>query len=151
MRPVGIAGSPRLRWRWMVGGSGVLLVLALMLAPLVGSTSLTPSRVLAGLGSWDSSTDATIFFRLRLPRVLLAAIVALVFNFGFMQAPGLLHPMLGDSHNEEVIRTLTNVGEHLKGWFGRGQIDTSLVVFYLGGMAFFLFLTVRSVESRKWR
>ncbi|PZC51210.1 MAG: ABC-2 type transport system permease protein [Chloroflexi bacterium] len=35
--------------------------------------------------------------------------------------------------------------------FARGVIDTGDVVYYLVVMAFFLFLTIRSLESRRWR
>jgi ABC-2 type transport system permease protein len=35
--------------------------------------------------------------------------------------------------------------------FGKGVIDLKDVVYYVSFIAFFLFLTVRSVESRKWR
>jgi ABC-2 type transport system permease protein len=35
--------------------------------------------------------------------------------------------------------------------FGKGVVDLKDVVFYVSFIAFFLFMTVRSVESRKWR
>ena len=35
--------------------------------------------------------------------------------------------------------------------FLKGVIDGKDVVFFLSFIAFFLFLTVRAVESRKWR
>ena len=35
--------------------------------------------------------------------------------------------------------------------FARGIIDVRYLVFYITGTAFFLFLAVRSLESRKWR
>ena len=35
--------------------------------------------------------------------------------------------------------------------FGRGVIDTGAIIFYLSVIALFLFLTLRSVESRRWR
>ena len=83
--------------------------------------------------------------------VLLASMLAMIFNYGLLSAPQVFHASLGDSHAASVIREQTNVGEHLWSWFGRGQIDTSKVVFYVAGMMFFLFLTTRSLESRKWR
>ena len=63
----------------------------------------------------------------------------------------MFHNQLGNSRVADVIREQTNVFEHLASWFGRGQIDSSKVVFYVAGTLFFLFLTVRSLESRKWR
>ena len=35
--------------------------------------------------------------------------------------------------------------------FGRGVIDTKHVVYYLSVIAFFLFMSVRALESRRWR
>lgn len=70
-----LTGSPRGRFRILVGGCGALLLVAVAAAPLVGSTSLSPGRVVAGFGDWDASADAAIFFLLRLPRVFLAAMV----------------------------------------------------------------------------
>ena len=35
--------------------------------------------------------------------------------------------------------------------FARGVIDTKHIVYYLGFIAFFLFLTTRALESRRWR
>ena len=40
--------------------------------------------------------------------------------------------------------------EHMED-FARGVVDTRAVVFYLSFTAFFLFLTLRMVESRRWR
>ena len=35
--------------------------------------------------------------------------------------------------------------------FSRGILDTNNVIYYLSVMAFFLFLTIRNIESRRWR
>jgi len=40
---------------------------------------------------------------------------------------------------------------HLDSEFGRGAMDTRRLVFYFSLTGFFLFLTVRVVEARKWR
>ena len=40
--------------------------------------------------------------------------------------------------------------DHIQSSFGLGLIDTAHVWFYLSTTALFLFLTVRSVESRRW-
>ena len=40
---------------------------------------------------------------------------------------------------------------HFSSTFTRGLIDTRPVVLYVSVTAFFLFLTVRSLESRRWR
>ena len=52
----------------VVGLAAVFLILASLLMPLVGSTSASLSRALAG-----ESPDEEIFFYARLPRVMLAA------------------------------------------------------------------------------
>ena len=50
--------------------------------------------------------------------------------------------------SEVVIQiSLTNHFED----FSRGVIDTHHIVFYVVFTAFLLFLTVRSLESRRWR
>lgn len=87
--------------------------------------------------------------------VLLAAIIGMVFNVTvIIMAPGFypqLVEQLGDTYLVNAFIEQTNVMNHLKHWFGRGMIDSSKVMFYLGGCGLFLFLTVRSLESRKWR
>ena len=66
---------PRRRFQVLLGLSLVCLVLALIGAPLVGSTRLSLREVLAAPGDWETNVDAAIFFVARVPRVLLAAIV----------------------------------------------------------------------------
>lgn len=44
-----------------------------------------------------------------------------------------------------------NVGAHLQGSFLMGVLDTSELVFFASWILFFLFLTVRSLEMRRWR
>ena len=56
-------------------GSLVLALLACMLAPLAGSTSISLSRALDPSIPWADNVDAQIFFVARLPRVLAAALV----------------------------------------------------------------------------
>jgi hypothetical protein len=35
--------------------------------------------------------------------------------------------------------------------FTRGVVDTRVVIFYASATFFFLFLTLRAVESRRWK
>jgi len=35
--------------------------------------------------------------------------------------------------------------------FSRGVIDTTNIVYFLSVIAFFLFLSIRTLESRRWR
>lgn len=62
---------------------------------------------------------------------------------------------------------LLNIGQSLGGWLGstlaylslishyddftRGIVDTSSLIYYFSFMIFFIFLTVRSVDSMRWR
>ena len=53
----------------------------------------------------------------------------------------------------ETVRTLTSflsVIEHYED-FSKGVIDTKHLAYYLSFIAFGLFLTVRSVDSERWR
>ena len=61
-------------WRTYVVFGG-LLVAALVVAPLVGSTRLDPAAVLDRTRPFADNLDAQIFFIARLPRVIAAAIV----------------------------------------------------------------------------
>lgn len=49
----------------------------------------------------------------------------------------------------EVIQEVNIMGRFAQ--FTRGQVETDAVVFFLAGAALFLFLTVKIVESRRWR
>ena len=50
----------------------------------------------------------------------------------------------------EPVLDRMSVIEHLRG-FARGVIDTADVVYFLGMVVLFLFLTWRALESRRWR
>jgi iron complex transport system permease protein len=63
------------RLRLTLAGFGALAFLAIVLAPLVGSTSIHLSRVFDRSLPFADNTDAQVFFVARLPRVLAAAIV----------------------------------------------------------------------------
>lgn len=86
---------------------------------------------------------------------LLASLSAMLFNIALLAVPGLTdQAFAGAARQSAFLRTLleqVNVYDHLQNWFTRGLIDTSHVAFYVGGAAFFLFLTMKSLESRKWR
>jgi len=49
-----------------------------------------------------------------------------------------------------VALSYFNLFKHMED-FTRGVVDTRTVVFYLSGTFFFLFLTLRIVESRRWK
>lgn len=87
--------------------------------------------------------------------VLLASLSALLFGTVLLAVPGLLGPVVDRYAAEHPwIATLhqqLNVYDHMQAWFGRGLVDTSQIVFYAGGTAFFLFLCIKALESRRWR
>jgi len=80
---------------------------------------------------------------------LAAALSACVLNLAL-----LLLPMLGTLSDAPWVRELLtrlDVYEHLRGSFLFGLFDTSYVLFFAAWTALFLFLAVRSVETRRWR
>lgn len=84
--------------------------------------------------------------------VLLAALLAILFDFGLITLPQQLPAQLGELAQNYYVRELIDkldVTRNFSEWFARGLIDTSQVAFYLGGIAFFLFLTTVSVASRR--
>jgi ABC-2 type transport system permease protein len=86
---------------------------------------------------------------------LLASLSAMLFNTALLAGPGILRTQFKDaaleSHSVRTLFEQLDVRAHLTEWFSRGLIDTSQTVFYVAGTAFFLFLTVKSLESRQWR
>ncbi len=85
--------------------------------------------------------------------VLLSAMLAFLFNFGLLSVPRQVGAQLsGEWAQNYYVRELLDkldVMRHFGEWFARGLIDTSQIVFYLGGIAFFLFLTTVSLSSRR--
>jgi iron complex transport system permease protein len=69
------ARSIRTRLLLTLAGFGSLAVATTILAPLVGSTSISLARVFDRSIPFDQNVDAQIFFVARLPRVIAAAIV----------------------------------------------------------------------------
>jgi iron complex transport system permease protein len=65
----------RQRLIWTIAGFGTLACAACLLAPLVGSTSISLTRVFDRSIPYAENLDAQIFFIARLPRVLAAALV----------------------------------------------------------------------------
>lgn len=65
----------RARVAWVTTAAVGATVAACVLAPLVGSTSISLSRAFDWAQPWETNVDAQIFFVARLPRVLAAALV----------------------------------------------------------------------------
>ncbi len=84
--------------------------------------------------------------------VLLAALLTIIFDFGLLRLPQQLGGYLGELSKNYYVRELLDkldVMRNFSEWFARGLIDTSQVAFYVGGIAFFLFLTCISLASRR--
>jgi ABC-2 type transport system permease protein len=85
--------------------------------------------------------------------VLLAALLTIMFDFGLLRLPSTIAAELGETAQKNVyVRELLDkfdVMRNFSEWFARGLIDSSQVAFYLGGIAFFLFLTTTSLSSRR--
>lgn len=134
----------------------------LLLLVLQGSSfldvSLPIGQVLAGyiglflLGSM--LLGAGIFASSLTDNQLLASLSALIFGYAVLYIPPQIlsdKNVTIDSAFYKVMLDQLYVSKHLSLWFFRGLIDTGYVVFYVTTTALFLFLTVRVVESRKWR
>jgi iron complex transport system permease protein len=67
--------APSIRGRAIVAAGLVVMTCVVMLTPLVGSTSLSLSRVFSTSVPFADNLDAQIFFIARLPRALAAALV----------------------------------------------------------------------------
>ena len=78
-------------------------------------------------------------------------IVAMVVGFGILLILSVIDQAadLVDGRASTILSQLGMTG-HL-GDFSRGIVDTGNVVYYLTVIVVFLFLAVRSVESRRWR
>ncbi len=142
-----ILWMPTLLILFLLGGDSYLAT-ELHFGPVISGylgLALVGSMMLA-VGCFASSLTENI---------LLAALSALLFNLAFIAAPRFLAPYLGsfqeDYHLVRVMFEQINIPEQLSLWFARGLIDSSQVLFYLSGTFFFLFLTTRSLEARKWQ
>ena len=105
---------------------GMVLLGSFFISMGMLASSLTSSQILAALLSW-------VF------------VIVFLIAEGLVQVLGLTGTDLGDA-----LSYLSPLGPHLN-TFLTGVIDPKDVVFFLSFIVFFLFLAVRSVESRKWR
>ena len=120
-------------------------------------------RVTAGIDPWPAVTSyvgvalvGAMFLALGLwvsslvRSQLVAAIVSLVLSLPFIVA-GFWQPDLDTGSAAYQVIYFVSVPLHFARDFTRGQIDTRHVVLYLSVAAYCLFMTVRSLESRRWR
>jgi ABC-2 type transport system permease protein len=81
---------------------------------------------------------------------LVAALIAMCISVVFIVV-GVWKPDLDKSGLTYKVVSYINVPSHFHGDFSRGLVDTRHLVLYLSVTVFCLFLTVRSLESRRWR
>lgn len=81
---------------------------------------------------------------------LVAFLIALGLSLVFVVA-GFWRPDLEPGTTRHQVVTFFSVPEHFSRDFNRGVIDTRHVVLYVSVAILCLFLTVRSLESRRWR
>jgi ABC-2 type transport system permease protein len=140
------------------------LQILLLMQPSFLDASLPMGQLFAGylgLFSVGSLLLAVGLFTSSLTdNVLLASLISLLAGLGLLVVPPMLAEKLGGSSfsqlsvDSSISQTLLGqfqVVRHLGSWFFRGLIDTGQLVFYASTTGLFLFLTVRSLESRKWR
>jgi ABC-2 type transport system permease protein len=81
---------------------------------------------------------------------IVAAMVSFAIGLAFFLASYLNDPFaLEKTWQVEALNTLC-ILEHMKE-FARGVVDTRYIVFYVTASVFFLFLTYRVIESRRWK
>ncbi len=81
---------------------------------------------------------------------MVAALLAVVLSLGFILA-GIVRLFLDAGSPLQQVLYSFSVPLHISNDFGRGLVDTRHVVLYSSVALFCLFLTVRSLESRRWR
>ena len=91
------AGVLRRRVWLTSAGFGALAIVALLLAPLVGSTPISFGRVFDRSIPFADNVDAQIFFIARLPRTLAAALVGAAARRGRRRVPGAAAQSAGDA------------------------------------------------------
>jgi len=79
---------------------------------------------------------------------IVAAMISLVLGFGLIQL-GLRAPTPSSSWTAKAVSYIS-MTEHMED-FVRGIVDTRHVTYYLTLSAFFIFLTLKVVESRRWK
>jgi ABC-2 type transport system permease protein len=107
------------------GYVGLLLIGALFVAIGLFFSSLTRNQIIAAL--------LGAFFLL-----LLTILAWIIVQFADVKGP------------VRLVLQMISVMDRFQ-YFNRGLVDLNNLVFFVGGTAFFLFLAVKAVESRRWR
>jgi ABC-2 type transport system permease protein len=120
----GAGPGQKLDWGPVFSGYlGILLIGALFLAVGLFASALTKSQ-------------------------LLAAIITFALLLGFFSV-GLLENLFNNETIKQAMGYM-NLLNHMED-FAKGIVDTRRLVFYLSTTVFFLFLTTRALEDKKWR
>jgi ABC-2 type transport system permease protein len=121
--PALVAYFTRVEWGPILTGYlGLILTGAVFLAVGVLVSSLTENQIVAGFGTFGMLLGFWVI------------------GWGAEFAGGTMRTVL----------QYLSIGDHLEG-FTRGLIDTKDLVYYVTGVALALFLTLRSLESKRWR
>ena len=81
---------------------------------------------------------------------MVAALVSLILSLLFIVA-GFWRPDLGSSDPVYQVIYYVSVPLHFSHDFTRGILNTGHIVLYVSVTVFFQFMTVRSLESRRWK
>lgn len=110
--------------------------------PIIGgyiATFLLGAAILA-IGSWASSITVNQIVAFIITCVLTFTLIIIGLDATASVLPSTIHQILAEF---SLIRHFTSLY--------RGLIDASDIAYFLSVVVFFLFLNVRSVESRKWK
>ena len=79
-------------------------------------------------------------------------LLAAILGMGFLSIFSLMVDALAAAKGGlwRVVLSYVNVLHHFED-FSKGIFDTKAIVFFISGTAFFLFLAVKTLESRRWR
>ena len=105
---------------------GMILTGSFFIAMGLFCSAITGSQILAALLCW-------------------VMIILFIISKGLAEMLSLTGTWLGD-----MLEYIEPNSQHLEPFF-TGVIDPKNVLFFLSFIAFFLFLSVRSIETRKWR
>ncbi|MDP6930970.1 MAG: ABC transporter permease [Planctomycetota bacterium] len=127
----------------IAGYLGMSLFGCLLLSVGCFTSSLTDNQLLASLSA--------MLFNI----ALLTGALGQIVKDGAAELIAATEWLVGDLGDEagflKALGDQLNVMDHLANWFGRGLVDTGQIFFYLVTTCFFLFLTVISLGSRRWR
>ncbi len=125
---------------------GLVFVLALLIAPVIGSTSISLSRAFAG-----ESPDADIFFGARLPRVLMAGLTGIALSVAGVVLQSLLRDALATPYTLGISSgaSLGAVVALAFGWRLAGQLPAVWVAAFAGAALTLLLVLSIATEGRR--